>query len=503
MWPIIILLLVNIIYACAICWKDILLFYVHKILFVYKKKFFFWLLNNLIMLLKRVVKIYNKTIFVRDLFIIEIFSKYIIIKINPKIVKYFYKISNQPITKRIFKNCRKFNYFYLCCAACGCTNRSASCRKGISKKLSKTYLLLVGISETLRAKTNDILILFLYIKHMITIKYTRVISPAHFFYWVWVFVLQNNRVAERLLPAPAAAASKHQRGCQLFHKYEIIATRYLNIFSAPPAKPIKLSNSNCINVEIKALNKNEKILDNHNNEISLEFKQWFAGLTDGDGYIYVNKGGSVGFELTLNSMDEKVLRIIQNKFGGKVHAKAGFNAIRYRTQNKNTVYKIIQCLNGLVINNIRLAQLHKACLALNIPIKDPVFPDIESAYISGLLDADGYINIYKIFYNLTYRYQLTITISNNSLCNIDFLSKVIGGKSYFDKKLNGHYKWVANSKLLHLKLYDYFLKFPPKTIKGHRTFLIKEFHELNDTKAYLEVDKLKIRYKIWQDFVFK
>ena len=25
--------------------------------------------------------------------------------------------------------------------------------------------------------------------------------------------------------------------------------------------------------------------DNHNNEISLKFIQWFAGLTDGDGYI--------------------------------------------------------------------------------------------------------------------------------------------------------------------------------------------------------------------------
>ena len=32
---------------------------------------------------------------------------------------------------------------------------------------------------------------------------------------------------------------------------------------------------------------------------------------------------------------------------------------------------------------------------------------------------------------------------------------------------------------MHLKLYDYFLKFPPKTIKTHRTHLIKEFHELN------------------------
>jgi len=246
-----------------------------------------------------------------------------------------------------------------------------------------------------------------------------------------------------------------------------------------------------------------KIIDKHNNEISLEFKQWFAGLTDGDGYIYVNKKGQVGFELTLNSLDEKVLRILQNKFGGNIHPKAGLNAVRYRTQQKDTVYKIIQCLNGLVINNIRLAQLHKACLALNIPILDPQLPDINSAYISGLFDSDGYINIYKSFYSDTYRYQLTIAISNKSFCNIEFLTLVIGSKIYFDKRLNGHYKWVANSKLLHLKLYDYFLKFPPKTIKKHRTFLIKEFHELNSIKAYLETENLSVRYKIWQKFYLR
>jgi len=98
------------------------------------------------------------------------------------------------------------------------------------------------------------------------------------------------------------------------------------------------------------------------------------------------------------------------------------------------------CLNGLIINNIRLTQLHKACLALNIPIKEPKLPNFNSAYISGLLDSDGSINIYKSHYNDTFRYQLTITISNKSRCNIEFLLNIIGGHIYFDKSLNGHYK---------------------------------------------------------------
>jgi hypothetical protein len=56
---------------------------------------------------------------------------------------------------------------------------------------------------------------------------------------------------------------------------------------------------------------------------------------------------------------------------------------------------------------------------------------------------------------------------------------------------------------LHLNLYNYFFKFPPKTIKSHRTFLIKEFHELNNRKVYLDNNKLSINYKTWNNFIFR
>jgi hypothetical protein len=267
-------------------------------------------------------------------------------------------------------------------------------------------------------------------------------------------------------------------------------------------RPIGVKSKGIKFIKSKNINHNNNlILDNHNKEINLKFKQWFAGLTDGDGYIYVNKKGYVGFELTLHSHDEKVLRIIQNKFSGNVHARGGLKAVRYRTQRQDVIYKIIQCLNGFVINNIRLVQLHKACLALNIPIKDPIIPDINSAYISGLFDSDGCINIYKSNYQDKFRFQLTISISNKSRSNIEFLLNVIGGNIYFDKSFNGHYIWKANSKFLHLNLYNYFFKFTPKTIKSHRTFLIKEFHELNNRKVYLDNNKSSINYKTWNNFI--
>ena len=44
---------------------------------------------------------------------------------------------------------------------------------------------------------------------------------------------------------------------------------------------------------------------------------------------------------------------------------------------------------------------------------------------------------------------------------------------------------------------------PPKTIKKHRTYLIKEFHELNDLKVYKNEDKLSSDFKRCLNFLTK
>jgi hypothetical protein len=423
LWPMIIFLIVNIIYSCAISWKYILKY--------------------------NLVKIYNRTIFISDLIfnvnkLRDFVSLVLSFKLNPNIVRYYYRVYNQQITKVIiFFTLFTVNLFVVLVIMRGFIYLDLLNYELYLNKFS-LILLRVGISETIRTHKNKI-------------KNQIILNPL------------TNR-----------------QGIQQ------ISTKAFN-------------NSTQIN-NLKSLGEkfigNTKFKDNHNKEISLNFRQWFAGITDGDGYIYVNKSGSVGLELTLPSSDERVLRIIQNKFGGNVHARAGMKAVRYRTQNRETVIKIINCLNGLIFNNIRLAQLHKACVALNIPIKDPVTPTIDSAYLSGLLDSDGTINFYIHKYKDTFRYQLTISIANKSRCNIEFLLN-IGGKIYFDKTDNGCYFWKANSKLLHLNLYDYFLNFPPKTIKRHRTYLIKEFHELNESKVYWDTNSLSVNYKMWERFLKK
>jgi quinol-cytochrome oxidoreductase complex cytochrome b subunit len=120
-WPNVILLIVNITYICAICWKNIINYNYIKLLYL--------------------IKIHNKTVIVSGLFIIIILRKYIIVNINPVIVKYYYEIFNQQITKILnnFSNfCINFVYF----------NYKGCC------------LLLVGISETLRTQKNNIIKFF-------------------------------------------------------------------------------------------------------------------------------------------------------------------------------------------------------------------------------------------------------------------------------------------------------------------------------------------------------
>ena len=277
MWPNIMYLIVYIIFVCAISWE--------------------YTLN------KYLVKIYNKTILVSELLFRRLFLKFNITKekflnkqINPNIVRYYYKVYNQQITK-IINFC-----FYFC----------------VLKNI-KIYLILF---------------------------YNRVLSLLKIIDYI-IFYIKLNLLRVGI----SETISTHKK--RIKNKLAYGKGNFSLIKKDQPKKYLFTLSKNLKNTK---LIKDEILKDNHNNIISLKFKQWFAGITDGDGYIYVRKEGYVGFELTLPACDEKVLRIIQNKFGGNIKARSGVKAVRYRSQNKDTVTKIIKCLNGLIINNIRLAQ---------------------------------------------------------------------------------------------------------------------------------------------------
>lgn len=69
--------------------------------------------------------------------------------------------------------------------------------------------------------------------------------------------------------------------------------------------------------------------------------------------------------------DLYALRYIQNKLGGSIKLRSGAKAYRYRLHNKEGMLKVISVINRHIRHSGRLAQLHRVCQVLNVPLIMP------------------------------------------------------------------------------------------------------------------------------------
>lgn len=111
--------------------------------------------------------------------------------------------------------------------------------------------------------------------------------------------------------------------------------------------------------------------ENVSNDIA--FKEWFAGIIDGDGCFLVSKQGYPSLEITVDIKDLYLLHFIQNKIGGgTIQLRSGSKSYRYRVHSKNGIIQVVNMVNGYIQHSIRKSQLHRVCSVLNIPIKNTV-----------------------------------------------------------------------------------------------------------------------------------
>lgn len=99
---------------------------------------------------------------------------------------------------------------------------------------------------------------------------------------------------------------------------------------------------------IRLLNKSHHLMDGGNfihnknstpniptkNKADLRFKQWLAGLIDGDGSFLLSKKGYASLEITMDIRDEYALQSIKNVYGGSIKLRSGVSALRYRLHHK-------------------------------------------------------------------------------------------------------------------------------------------------------------------------
>ena len=217
---------------------------------------------------------------------------------------------------------------------------------------------------------------------------------------------------------------------------------------------------------------NTNCLDNNTNSLeNIAFKEWLAGLIDGDGYFLLSKNGYNSCEITMDARDKKVLYLIQHRYGGTVKQISNALAFKYKLRNREGLIKLINDVNGLIRNPSRLLQMNKLCVKFNIELNYSKDLTFNNGWLSGFIDSDG-----SIYYNEASG-QVFISISQKNKYLLEPLIRIYGGIVDISNPKIEAFKYVIYKKGELFNLIDnYFNEYPLRTEKMKRVNLIKEFY---------------------------
>ena len=232
-----------------------------------------------------------------------------------------------------------------------------------------------------------------------------------------------------------------------------------------------------------------------NKNKNLYFNQWLAGLIDGDGHFILTKKGYTSYEITMDARDKKTLNEIKHKYGGTIKPLADAYAVRYKLRHKKGLISLINDVNGLIRNPVKLLQMNKLCVKYDIELKYSEPLTFNNGWLSGFIDSDG-----SVYYNEASG-QVFIGITQKNRYLLEPLIDIYGGRiDILSPKIEA-FKYVIYRKAELFKLIkDYFNNYPLKTEKFKRVNLIKDFYALridNNRDGELSPQKFKewIKFK--------
>ena len=232
----------------------------------------------------------------------------------------------------------------------------------------------------------------------------------------------------------------------------------------------------------------------------LAFKQWLAGLIDGDGYFLLSKNGYNSCEITMDARDKKVLYLIQHRYGGSVKQISNAYAFKYKLRNRTGLIALINDVNGFIRNPTRLLQMNKLCVKFNIELKYANNLTFNDGWFSGFIDSDG-----SLYYSESSG-QVFISISQKNKYLLEPLIHIYGGRVDISSPKIEAFKYVIYRKAELFNLIDnYFSKYPLRTEKMKRVQLTKQFYLVrlskknDDVVKFNEWVKYKDRWEKYQD----
>lgn len=248
-------------------------------------------------------------------------------------------------------------------------------------------------------------------------------------------------------------------------------------------------------------NINTSSLDNKNTDSKdLAFKQWLAGLIDGDGYFLLTKNGYNSCEITMDARDKKVLYLIQHKYGGSVKKISNAYAFKYKLRNRKGLIALINDVNGFIRNPTRLLQMNKLCEKFNIELKYANHLTFYDGWLSGFIDSDG-----SVYFSESSG-QVFISISQKNKYLLEPLIHIYGGRVDISSPKTEAFKYVIYRKAELFNLIEnYFSKYPLRTEKMKRVNLIKQFYLVrlsnknDDVVKFNEWVNFKDKWEKYQD----
>ena len=233
-----------------------------------------------------------------------------------------------------------------------------------------------------------------------------------------------------------------------------------------------------------------------NNELKeKKLNEWLAGVIDGNGCFQLSKKGYASLEITMEMRDKHCLYLIKQRFGGSVKIKSSVNWLRYRLHHKKGILSLINAVNGLIRNPVRLIQMGKLCEKYGINLKYPEPLTHDNAWLSGFFDSDG-----SIYLNLLSS-QVFITASHKNKFLLDSIVYLYGGTIYPMVKV-GAFKWTVFRKDEIAKLLAYFKVNPSRSAKHKRLKLLVNYSELKNLKAHIASSN-SLLGKNWKIFIKK
>jgi len=227
-----------------------------------------------------------------------------------------------------------------------------------------------------------------------------------------------------------------------------------------------------------------------------KFNEWLAGLIDGDGCFQLSKKGYASLEIVMELRDKHCLYQIKDKFGGSVKLRAGDNHLRYRLHHKAGLLDLINAVNGLIRNPVRILQLGKICDKYGINLIDPQPLTYNSGWFAGFFDSDG-----SIYMNDSSG-QIFITVNQKNRFLLDALVELYGGTIYIMVK-QGAFKWTCYKKNEILFLVNnYFKVNPSRSEKRVRLNMVEKFYELRKLHAHSATPN-SVLGKVWKNFTVK